>query len=229
MRAAAFNRLIADEFTVPLKTVTTYTRLLKEAGLLTTGARGVNAPHMTALDAARITIALLTTDSPSEAVERVRRFGEIKYTPTFRKRIRGYETIQPEEFHANFEGETLEEVLTYLYAMPAKLGIEQTIQSRAGSVFHLRAQPFDVLVELFSDVREDDEIVGERVVPFRGRRFVEGTPEGELPRPLPEWTPIKGGIRVERMITGMSFLQVGIGLMFDDDNNPIKEKGRADG
>lgn len=81
MQSRAFNYIIADAYRVELKTVTLFTRLLKEGGLLTTGARGVNAPHMTPLDAARVTVALLATDSPGRAVEMVRRFGGLPFMP----------------------------------------------------------------------------------------------------------------------------------------------------
>lgn len=79
MKSAAFNKLIADAYTVPEKTVTVYARLLKEAGLLTTGARGRNAPDMKPMDAARITVALLATEKPAEAVEACNRFGRLIY------------------------------------------------------------------------------------------------------------------------------------------------------
>ncbi|MEY8827666.1 hypothetical protein AB9K34_04485 [Sedimentitalea sp. XS_ASV28] len=210
MKSTAFIEAMAFELSVPQKTMVTYTRFLKEAGLLTTGARGVNAPHMTPLDAARVTIALLVSDTPGQAVERVKRFGGIRYSPAFRKTIRGYKTIQPSEFEELFEGETLEEVLTFLYAMPEKMGVDAALEWNHHNVYHLRAHPFDVLVELFSDVWEDGEIVGERVIPFKGKKYQENTPKGEFPKPVSEWTFIKGGIRVERMITGMSFLSIGM-------------------
>ncbi len=55
-----------------------HARELRKAGLLTTGARGVNAPHMTTIDAARLLIALLTTDKPSQAAQSVRDLGRLK-------------------------------------------------------------------------------------------------------------------------------------------------------
>lgn len=70
--------MVANAYRVEEKTVTVYTRFLKEAGLMTTGARGVNAPHMLPIDAARITIALLATDNPSKCVERTERFSKLQ-------------------------------------------------------------------------------------------------------------------------------------------------------
>jgi hypothetical protein len=43
-------------------------RALREAGWLTSGARGVNAPDMGARDAARLSLALLTGEPPSKAI-----------------------------------------------------------------------------------------------------------------------------------------------------------------
>lgn len=81
MRAGPFIDTIAGAYRVEQATVKVLFRALRDARLLTTGARGVNAPHMTPLDAARMTIALLATDSPSRAVERVQRFGAMVYQP----------------------------------------------------------------------------------------------------------------------------------------------------
>lgn len=72
MKHKAFTEIIADQCRVPEKTVALYVRNLKEAGLLTSGARGVNAPDMTVLDLTRMIIALCATDRPSEAVEMVK-------------------------------------------------------------------------------------------------------------------------------------------------------------
>ena len=73
MKSAAFNTMLSKALTTPEATVITFARRLKEAGLLTTGARGRHAPEMTPMDAARVTIAILTSDGPVHCVERVRR------------------------------------------------------------------------------------------------------------------------------------------------------------
>ena len=212
MKSAAFIQMMAQSLTLPESTGTDYARRLKEAGLLSTGARGVNAPEMTPLDAARFLIAVLTTPSPAQCVERVRRFGQIKYSPGFKKIYRGYETIQPEEFATLFQGETLEEVLAALFDMPRRLGIEQACAWSNKNVFHLRVYDFEVLAELFTWVMEGKEVIGERVVPFKGKVWADRI-EGELPHRLEEWTPIRGGVRTERSVTAMHFFEIGIGLM----------------
>jgi hypothetical protein len=50
-------------------------RYLREAGLLTQGARGVNAPHALPLDAARLLIALMAGGKAKDAATVVRDFG----------------------------------------------------------------------------------------------------------------------------------------------------------
>ncbi|WP_334061365.1 hypothetical protein [Limimaricola cinnabarinus] len=219
MKAAAFNKLIADTYTTPEKSVIVYARLLKEAGLMTTGARGRNAPEMTPLDAARMTIALLTTDGPSQCVERVQRFGSIKFSPRFSKMIRGYETMSPDQFSNLFAGETLEEVLAQIFALPAALGIRGSYEWLNQNTFHLRVFDFDVLAELFQWKMDGRVIAGELVVPFKGETMVH-TADGF--RPVEGFTPIGGGIRTERSISGLKFLEIGLGLMTED-----QKEGRA--
>lgn len=194
---------------IPEKSVIVYARLLKEAGLLTTGARGRNAPEMTPMDAARLTLAIVTTDGPSQCVERVKRFGQIKYSPNFKKLYRGYETIQPDQFAGLFEGETLEEVLAYMFGLPATVGIEESCKWFNENVFHLRVFDFNVLAELYQWKMDGKEIVGELVVPFKGEVMVR-TDDGF--RHVKEFTRIKGGVRTERSISGMSFLSIGVVL-----------------
>lgn len=213
MKSAAFNSMLSEALTTPEATVITFARRLKEAGMLTTGARGRNAPEMTPMDAARVTIAILTSDGPSQCVERVKRFGQIKYSPGFKKTIRGYETMQPDQFSELFKGETLEEVLAYIFSLPSTLGIEESCKWFDQNVFHLRVFDFDVLAELYQRKMEGKEIVGELVVPFKGEVMLR-TDDGF--RHVEGFTQIKGGVRTERSISGMSFLSIGIGLMHDD-------------
>ena len=214
MKSHAFNTLIAEAYTTPLKTVTVYARLLKEAGLLTSGARGRNAPDMKPLDAARLTLAMLTTDSPAECVERVQRFGKIKYSPRYKKTIRGYETIQPDHFGNLFHGETLEDVLSYVFSLPALIGVDESCKWFDKNVFHLRVSDFEVLAELFQWKWDGNEVVGDLVVPFKGEVMVES--EGAFHH-VKNFATIKGGIRSTRLISGTSFLSIGIGLLHVDN------------
>lgn len=74
---------MAQAYRVNEKSLVHFARLLKEAGLLSTGGRGRSAPEMTPLDAARTTIALLTTDKPAQAVEAVEKFGKLTHNFTY--------------------------------------------------------------------------------------------------------------------------------------------------
>lgn len=206
MKSAAFNKMIAQALTTPEHSVIVYARRLKEAGLMTTGARGRNAPEMTPMDAARLTLAILTTDSPLQCVEFVTRFGQLKFSPSFKKAIRGYETIQPDHFLSLFKGETLEQVLAYMFGLPVSMGVEESCKWFDQNVFHLRVSDFEVLAELFEWKMEGGEITGELVVPFKGQPYAEG------------FAPIKGGVRTERSISGISFLSIGLALMSSDQD-----------
>lgn len=115
MRSRAFIFLVAEAYAVEPKTVTIYARLLKEAGLLTSGARGVNAPDMTPLDAARITIALLATDKPGRCVEMLKRFALLPY-------IAGLSSGAHPDVWGISEGASLERVLTNLFSADLEAG-----------------------------------------------------------------------------------------------------------
>ena len=65
--AGELIRLTADALQVPEATVTSYHRMLREAGLLTKGGRGRNAPQMSEIDVARLLLAMLGADSLAEA------------------------------------------------------------------------------------------------------------------------------------------------------------------
>ncbi|MBB06342.1 MAG: hypothetical protein CML03_12665 [Pseudooceanicola sp.] len=207
MKSAAFIDAMAHVFDVQHKTMVTYTRFLKEAGLLTTGARGVNAPHMTPLDAARVTIALLASDAPGQAVARVKRFGPIPYSATFEKSWPWYENIGKERFDAIFEGETLEEVLAFMFGRVGALGIKEASTWFQENVFHLRVNDFNVLAELVSWKTEDGKPVGEIVVPFQGDPWDKSAHSG-----------ITGHIRATREAVGLKFFEISYHLA--DGANP---------
>lgn len=78
MQPGPFNTFIAENCDVDEKTVTVFTRELKEAHLITSGGRGRYAPHMLPIDAARVLIALMATDRPSEAVPAIVRWSNMR-------------------------------------------------------------------------------------------------------------------------------------------------------
>jgi len=78
MKQAQFISLVSEILGIESKTIKVIVRNLREAGLFTTGARGVNAPDITALDAARVVIAAVASSSPGKAVKDVRCFGPMK-------------------------------------------------------------------------------------------------------------------------------------------------------
>src|SRR5680860_147963 len=69
MKSGRLIKIISSALGVEQSTVKFVARKLREAGFLTTGARGVNAPEMTTRDAARLTLALMTGTPPNRIVE----------------------------------------------------------------------------------------------------------------------------------------------------------------
>ncbi|MEM1149851.1 MAG: hypothetical protein AAGI03_04740 [Pseudomonadota bacterium] len=63
------------------KTGRIFARELRNAGLIRSGGKGVNAPHMTECDLASLLIALLSTDKPARAVELTKYVGEMQLQP----------------------------------------------------------------------------------------------------------------------------------------------------
>jgi hypothetical protein len=78
MKLTQFVALMSDYLGHESKTIKVVVRNLREAGLFTTGARGVNAPDITTLDAARVAIAVVASSSPGRAVKDVLFFGAMK-------------------------------------------------------------------------------------------------------------------------------------------------------
>jgi hypothetical protein len=64
-----FISLLSETYGLHEPTVAAVARVMREAGWLTTGARGVYAPEMTHVDAARLTLALLSGEPPGKVVE----------------------------------------------------------------------------------------------------------------------------------------------------------------
>jgi hypothetical protein len=73
--SGTMTKTIAQATRIPESKIALVVRELREAGLLTKGARGVNAARMTPLDAARVLIAVLVSDRPTDAPKAVRDFG----------------------------------------------------------------------------------------------------------------------------------------------------------
>lgn len=114
MKSAQFIKTVAKAYRVNEKSLVHSARLLKEAGLLTTGPRGVNAPDMTPLDAARLTIALLATDKPTKVVEAVQKFGNLTAS---RKYGKDRVPIPAELEQAEVGGTTYENALAEIFSL----------------------------------------------------------------------------------------------------------------
>jgi hypothetical protein len=77
---AKLSDLVSDlalRLNVEEKSIATVARYLREAGMLSQGARGVHAAQAKALDAARLIIAMMVEGKAKDAVQRVRDFGSL--------------------------------------------------------------------------------------------------------------------------------------------------------
>lgn len=83
MRIGSLTSLLASTYGIPEPTVTLVARSMREAGLLSTGARGVNAPEMTMRDVARLTLALMSGEPPSKVVEEFRFIASLQTAEIF--------------------------------------------------------------------------------------------------------------------------------------------------
>ena len=63
-----FITLLAETYGLPEGSVKVTARVLREGGWLTTGPRGINAPDMQPIDAARLTLALMTGQPPGKVL-----------------------------------------------------------------------------------------------------------------------------------------------------------------
>lgn len=80
MKRAKAITCLATALCTPEVRVKTTMRWLVEAGLFTTGARGVNAPELNTLDIARIVIAFLASEVPGkESADIVRTVGSLPW------------------------------------------------------------------------------------------------------------------------------------------------------
>lgn len=77
-RVTELCTFLADRFHFEESKVLGYARILREAGLLTSGARGVNAPDATTLDAARLLIAMMLRAKKDDAATAVQLFGSFE-------------------------------------------------------------------------------------------------------------------------------------------------------
>lgn len=122
MKHKALIDIVAHSTEVQRSTVALYARTLKEAGLLTTGARGVNAPEMTPMDLARILIALCATDRPKDAVDEVNWYRTLPCVTggmvTMPNNENGAPTDETIDLFEVKEGYTLEDVMAGIFGAP---------------------------------------------------------------------------------------------------------------
>lgn len=114
------NAVTADVLTIPLPTVSMYSRVLREAELISKKGRGRGAAHATPLDAARLVLALMSTPSPSQAADCVIDFGSLVENEEVEWASRGREKPDPftleEAYGLQHKKHTFEEAVAAIIA-----------------------------------------------------------------------------------------------------------------
>lgn len=109
MKHGPFIILLAETLGLDVASVRQVARVIREAGFLTSGARGVNAPDMTLVDAARMVIALMTGEPPSRVLLKFHELrGLVPLLPTAGKKSLPVQQID------NRNIETLEDHLLWI-------------------------------------------------------------------------------------------------------------------
>lgn len=81
MHLGQVTTAISEVLGVSSASLTVVTRAMREAGHIATGSRGRHAHHVTDLELSRIMIALLSSESPAEAVRRYVHFASLPIDP----------------------------------------------------------------------------------------------------------------------------------------------------
>lgn len=136
VKSGGFIVGVASALGLPDATVSGAFRVLRESGLMTSGARGVNAPDMTDLDAARMLIAMLVNERPAYAESGVRDFGQLictDYRPADGSNL-------PEDSQEEFERATVDFTLA-ARGLPERHTLEQAVAE---------------LIRMYGDDRDED-------------------------------------------------------------------------
>ncbi|NOD48924.1 MULTISPECIES: hypothetical protein [unclassified Ruegeria] len=110
MKSGHLIKVISNALGIDQATVHFVARKLREAGFLTTGARGVNAPDMTTRDAARLTLALMTGAPPNRIVDTFEIYRQFRNDEF--EHIESAKVIQRLDFKRE---NTAEDFLVYLF------------------------------------------------------------------------------------------------------------------
>jgi hypothetical protein len=137
VKSGGFIVGVASALDLPEATVSGAFRVLRESGLMTSGARGVNAPEMTDLDAGRMLIALLVNERPAYAESGARDFGQLVCTD-----------FRPADGAGFISDENREEFL--------RSTIDFTLAARGVPERHTLEQAIAELIRMYGDDREED-------------------------------------------------------------------------
>ncbi|NJL50678.1 MAG: hypothetical protein HC909_03145 [Blastochloris sp.] len=155
VKSGGFIVGVASALDLPEATISGAFRVLRESGLMTSGARGVNAPDMTYLDAARMLIAMLVSERPAYAECSVRDFGQLiclEFTP------------------ASMRLEMLPELTGEQRAEFTRMSADFTLNGRGLPERHTFEQAVSELIRMYSeDINEDYWLRSQLDVGERGK------------------------------------------------------------
>lgn len=138
VKSGGFITGVANILCLPEPTITGAFRVLRVNGLMTTGARGVNAPEMTDMDAARMLIAMLVSERPAYAESGARDFGSLVCT-NFKSAI---------ELNPYLDEQVLEQV--------NDIAKDFTFEARGLSVRHTFEEAISEIIRMFGDDRNEE-------------------------------------------------------------------------
>lgn len=188
MQSGPFIISTSQIYGVAAPTVKEFARILKANDLFSTGARGVNAPHMTPLDAARMTLALLGTDRPSQAAEVVRKFGAY----TFDREMSQVSAVQNAEQDPDYSPD-VEEVLEAYFSDDLRYGL----------IIEVRIEPSGYWVEIERFGNGSGVKLGESLY------FTPGYPTLEERQAAEKMIQTKRGIRRTSSLLGIDMMELG--------------------
>jgi hypothetical protein len=171
MTPGELTKAVAGATLMPEATVTAHARMLREAGLLTTGARGVNAPEMTPLDAARLLLSVMVTERPSRAVDAVRDFGSLVCVQV---------NLRDAELTLDRYNGGLPKHHTFEKGIETLIGIYAFDIDKSYYIKSSKVVVGDLVIEPDCEVKiKIVQLVAEIVVP--GAQYIYGEPRPELP------------------------------------------------
>ena len=139
-RLSAIIDDFAERFSFEKTKVASLARVMREAGLITSGARGVNAPPATSLDAARLLLAMMLDSKLATVAEDVAIVGT-------------FTVLDRSQLTPGFQPTNLEDGIVRVFEFVAKSSSDQIAEYG----FNLSITPWAALAEIMIGIYPEDE------------------------------------------------------------------------